>query len=74
MSFYLRALKALDWLNRNTDYRVNNISRDFPHWYKEHFGGAFGLSKFSSKDCLGTVNGKELIALAETEGWKDELV
>jgi hypothetical protein len=35
MSDYLRALKALGWLNLNTDYRANNISGDYPRDYKE---------------------------------------
>ena len=72
MSDYLRALKALGWLNLNTDYRANNISGDYPQSYKEHVGGMFGLSKFSSKKSLGLVTGYELIALAEEEGWEDE--
>ena len=72
MSDYLRALKALGWLNLNTDYRVNNISGDYPQSYKEIVGGMFGLSRFSSKKSLGLVTGYELIALAEEEGWEDE--
>lgn len=72
MNDYLRALKALDWLNLNTDYRVNNVSRDFPHWYIEDFGGGFALSKFSTKESIGFRTGKELIQLAEKEGWKEE--
>jgi hypothetical protein len=70
MSDYLRALKALDWLNRNTDYRANNISGDCPKpcW---NMGGMFGLSRFSSRESLGLVTGKELIALAMREGWEE---
>ena len=72
MSDYLRALKALDWLNCNTDFRANNISTVFSMCYKEKVGGMFGLSKFSTQKSLGVVTGKEIIALAEKEGWVDE--
>ena len=72
MSDYLRALKALGWLNLNTDYRANNISGDYPQSYKQHVGGMFGLSKFSSKESLDIITGKELVEIAEREGWKDE--
>ena len=72
MSDYLRALKALGWLNLNTDYRANNISGDYPQSYKQHVGGMFGLSKFSSKESLGVYAGIELVEIAEKEGWKDE--
>ena len=72
MSDYLRALKALGWLNLNTDYRANNISGDYPQSYKEHVGGMFGLSKYSSKESLGVYAGIELVEIAEKEGWKDE--
>jgi hypothetical protein len=69
---YDKALKALDWLNRKTDYRANNISTVFSMCYKEKVGGMFGLSKFSTQKSLGVVTGKELIKTAEREGWKDE--
>ena len=72
MSDYLRALKALGWLNINTDYRANNISGDYPQSYKQHVGGMFGLSKFSSKESLGVITGDDLVAVALREGWKDE--
>jgi hypothetical protein len=72
MSDYLRALKVLGWLNLNTDYRVNNISGDYPQSYKQHVGGMFGLSKFSSKESLSIVTGNELIAMALSEGWVDK--
>jgi hypothetical protein len=74
MSDYLRALKALGWLNRNTDYRANNITSDFPHpqSYKKYVGGMFSLSKFSTKESLGIITGDDLIAVAMREGWKDE--
>ena len=72
MSDYLRALKALGWLNLNTDFRANNISGDYPQSYKEIVGGMFGLSKFSSKESISLVTGYELIALAEEEGWEYE--
>ena len=72
MSDYLRALKALGWLNLNTDYRANNISGDYPHGFKETLGGMFGLSKFSSKESFGVYAGIELVEIAEREGWKDE--
>ena len=72
MSDYLRALKALGWLNLNTDFRANNISGDYPQSYKEILGGMFGLSKFSSKDSLGVYAGIELVEIAEREGWVDE--
>ena len=72
MSDYLRALKALGWLNLNTDYRANNISGDYQQSYKQIAGGMFGLSRFSSKKSLGLLTGYELIALAEEEGWVDE--
>ena len=74
MSDYLKALKALGWLNLNTDFRANNITHDFPHpqSYKQHFGGMFGLSKFSSKESLGVITGDDLVAVALREGWKDE--
>lgn len=72
MSDYLRALKALGWLNLNTDYRANNISDDYPQSYKEHVGGMFGLSKFSTKESLDIITGKELVTAAMKEGWVDE--
>lgn len=72
MTDYLRALKVLGWLNLNTDYRVNNISGDYPQSYKQHVGGMFGLSKFSSKESLSIVTGNELIAMALREGWVDK--
>ena len=72
MSDYLRALKALGWLNLNTDFRANNISGDYPQSYKEILGGMFGLSKFSSKESLGVYAGIELVEIAEREGWVDE--
>jgi hypothetical protein len=69
---YFQALKALDWLNLNTDYRANNISGDYPQSYKQHVGGMFGLSNYETKESIGIVNGKELVEFAEREGWKDE--
>ena len=72
MSDYLRALKALGWLNLNTDFRANNISGDYPQSYKQHVGGMFCLSKFSSKESLDIITGNDLVAVALTEGWKDE--
>lgn len=72
MSDYLRALKALGWLNLNTDYRANNISGDYPQSFKQIVGGMFGLSKFSTKESIGVYAGIELVEIAEREGWKDE--
>ena len=72
MSDYLRALKALGWLNLNTDYRANNISGDYPQSYKQHVGGMFGLSEFSSKESLGIITGIQLVMVALTEGWEYE--
>jgi hypothetical protein len=72
MSDYLRALKALGWLNLNTDYRANNISGDYPRDYKETLGGVFGLSKFSSKESIGVYLGFELVEFALKEGWEYE--
>ena len=72
MSDYLRALKALGWLNRNTDYRVNNISGDYPKNFAMSCGGIFGVSSFSTQKSLSISLGDDLIALAEREGWKDE--
>ena len=72
MSDYLRALKALGWLNLNTDFRANNISGDYPQSYKKHVGGMFGLSRFSTKESLDIITGKELVVVALREGWKDE--
>jgi hypothetical protein len=72
MSDYLRALKALGWLNLNTDYRANNISGDYPQSYKTHVGGMFTFSIFSNMEPIGFRTGKELVEIAEREGWKDE--
>ena len=74
MSDYLRALKALGWLNLNTDYRANNITSDFPHpqSYKKYVGGMFGLSKFSTKESLDIITGNDLVAVAMREGWEYE--
>jgi hypothetical protein len=69
MSDYLRALKALGWLNLNTDYRANNISGDYPQSYKQHVGGMFGLSKFSTKESLGILTGNDLVAFALNQGY-----
>ena len=71
MSDYLRALKALGWLNLNTDYRANNISGDYPQSYKEHVGGMFSLSKFSSKESLSIMAGITLVGVAMMEGWEE---
>ena len=71
-SEYEKALKALGWLNRNTDYRANNVSEDFPQSYKERVGGMFVLSKLSIMDSIDFRTGKELIKIAEWEGWKNE--
>ncbi len=71
MSDYLRALKALRWVNINTDYRVNNLQGSYLD-FQEVCDGLFSLSKFSTKESIGFRTGKELIALAEKEGWKDE--
>jgi hypothetical protein len=71
MSDYLRALKALGWLNINTDYRVNNLQEGYVD-FEEVCDGLFSLSIFSTKASIGLCTGKELIALAEKEGWKDE--
>jgi hypothetical protein len=72
MSDYLRALKALGWLNLNTDFRANNISGDYPQSYKTHVGGMFGLSKFSTKESLDIITGNDLVAVAMREGWEYE--
>ncbi len=69
MSDYLRALKALGWLNLNTDFRANNISGDYPQSYKQHVGGMFGLSKFSTKESLGILTGNDLVAFALNQGY-----
>ena len=71
MSDYLEALRALDWLNRNTDYRANNVSGDYPN-HREFYGGLFSLSKFSNMESIGFRTGKELIKIAEWEGWENE--
>jgi hypothetical protein len=71
MSDYLRALKALDWLNRNTDFRANNVSGDYPN-YREFYGGLFSFSIFSNMESIGFRTGKELVKIAEMEGWKNE--
>lgn len=71
MSDYLRALKALKWLNNNTDYRCNNVDGQYLQFSEVH-GGLFTLSKFSTKESIGFRTGKELIQLAEKEGWKNE--
>ena len=71
MSDYLRALKVLGWLNLNTDYRVNNISGDYSQSCKQHVGGMFGLSKFSTKESLDIITGNDLVAVALTEGWEE---
>ena len=72
MSDYEKALRALDWLNLNTDYLANNISTVFSMCYRENIGGMFKLSEFSTEKSFGVVSGKELIKTAEREGWKDE--
>jgi hypothetical protein len=74
MTEYEKAVQAMKWLNRNTDYRANNITGDFPHpqSYKKYVGGMFELSKFSTKESLGIITGDDLIAVALREGWKDE--
>ena len=71
-SEYEKALKALGWLNRNTDYRANNISGEYFQSYKEHVGGMFGLSKFSTKESLDIITGNDLVAVAMREGWEYE--
>ena len=71
MSDYLRALKALRWLNINTDYRVNDLQGSYLDFQEVH-GGLFTLSKFSTKESIGYRTGKELVEIAEREGWKNE--
>lgn len=73
MSDYLRALKAMGWININTDYRANNISGDYPQSYKEHVGGMFEFSIFSNMEPIGFRTGIELVEIAKREGWKDEV-
>ena len=74
MTEYEKAVQAMKWLNRNTDYRANNITSDFPHpqSYKKYVGGMFELSKFSTKESLGIITGDDLIAVALREGWEYE--
>jgi hypothetical protein len=72
MSDYLRALKAVGWLNLNTDYRANNISGDYCECHKEKVGGRFGLSNYETKESIGILTGDDLVAFAKKEGWKDE--
>jgi len=72
MSKYLEALKALGWLNLNTDYRANNISGDYCECHKEKVGGRFGLSNYETKESIGILTGDDLVAFAKKEGWKDE--
>ena len=72
MTDYEKALKALGWLNLNTDYRANNISGDYTETYRQHVGGMFGLSKFSTKESLEIITGNELVAVALMEGWEGE--
>lgn len=71
MTDYLRALKALRWLNINTDYRANNLQGSYVD-FEEVCDGLFSLSKFSTKESIGYRTGKELVEIAEKEGWKDE--
>ena len=72
MSDYLRALKALGWLNLNTDFRANNISGDYPHWYKKNYGGMFGFSYFPTKESIAIITGNVLVDIAEKKGWKED--
>ena len=72
MSDYLRALKALGWMNLNTDFRANNISGEYCECYKEKVGGRFGLSNYDTKESIEILTGDELIAFAKKEGWKEE--
>jgi hypothetical protein len=70
MSDYEKAVQAMKWLNRNTDYRANNVSHDYPQSYI--YSGMFTLSIFSNMESIGFRTGKELVKIAEREGWKDE--
>ncbi len=71
MSDYEKAVQAMKWLNRNTDYRANNVSGDYPK-HRESYGGLFSLSIFSDMESIGFRTGKELIEIAEWEGWEKE--
>jgi hypothetical protein len=71
MSDYEKAVQAMKWLNRNTDYRANNVSGDYPK-HQEFHGGLFSLSIFSNMESIGFRTGKELVEIAEWEGWEDE--
>lgn len=69
MTKYIEALKALDWLNLNTDYRANNISGEYCKCYKEKVGGMFGLSNYETKESIGIVTGDDLVAFALNQGY-----
>jgi hypothetical protein len=71
MSDYEKAVQAMKWLNRNTDFRANNVSCDYPN-YREFYGGLFSFSIFSNMESIGFRTGKELIKIAEWEGWENE--
>ena len=44
-----------------------DVSGDYPQSYKQHVGGMFGLSKFSSKESLDIITGNELVAVEMNE-------
>jgi hypothetical protein len=67
MNKYHAAISALDWLNRNTDYRVNDVESSAG--FKRVYGGMFGLSKFSTKDSFGIITGDDLVAFALNQGY-----
>jgi hypothetical protein len=69
MSKYLEALKALDWLNINTDYRANNISGEYCECYKEKVGGRFGLSNYETNESIVILTGDDLVAFALNQGY-----
>lgn len=71
MRDYEKAVQAMEWLNLNTDYRAINVSGDYPK-HRESYGGLFSLSIFSNMESIGFRTGKELVKIAEWEGWEDE--
>jgi hypothetical protein len=71
MSDYKKAVQAMKWLNRNTDFRANDVSGDYPK-HREFYGGLFSFSIFPNMESIDFRTGKELIKIAEWEGWENE--
>lgn len=56
MSDFIKALQAQNWLNKHTNFQVNNFSGEYPSIYLKCSWGMYSVSKFPNKRRV--INGK----------------